>query len=194
MAQNLGEKFNFSIRNTFTKWAKIIAKILFTLSCLKSKNYLHQFLLRIPMDDTDIASFYVVIQTIPNTISFIACIFLFGFYLTSKNKTLDKKMIFVLSVSDFFLHALTLSVIWIFPLIFTDDGEDGDDDDDENAGLETIINVFLIFPLHFSLFWMGSMSYILMKSLSFEQGSSSNDYSKTNLCVLTLPCTFLTIG
>jgi len=143
--------------------------------------------------DNEPGSFYSIIQTIPNVISFLACLLLFKYYFSNRDRTFDLKMIFVLSFSDFFLHSMTVAVIWSSSFIFPD--SDDDDDDDEGTPLFPIlVQFFLIFPLHFSLFWTGNMSFLLMRSLAFEQSSTARDLSKSNLCCLTLPCFILTIS
>lgn len=140
------------------------------------------------MNDGD-SPFFVVIQTIPNVISFFACLYLFIYYIRTQERTFDLKMIFVLSISDFFLHAFTILIIWIIPLLLPDL-----EDQEDMSFLQQAFIFLLIFPLHFSLFWMGCMSYMLMKSLAFEQDSSSRDYSRFNLCLLTIPAIIMTIS
>lgn len=105
----------------------------------------------------------------PETVSALACLFMFFSYSFIPKKTLGLKMIFVLSLSDFIFHVgaiielVSSKSIKVFPAIIT--------------------NIFF----RFSLFWASNMAFFLYKLMTHKSLWNQGLYFKRSLA-LVLTC------
>lgn len=118
-----------------------------------------------------------LVKIIPQTLSILACLYLFYSYKNLHTKSIGIKMIFILSLSDLAFHCGVVIGTFV-----------------PSVGVQAIGNLMANIFLRFSIFWASSMSYFLYKLLSAGEDFNQAGYPKKSFAALfTLSCilTFL---
>ena len=99
---------------------------------------------------------------IPNGLSLLACIALFYSYSSVSNRAVGLKMIFVMGVSDFIYHLLTVGHDIIVE-------EYAKTDNDSLKKIIYWLQVIIQACLHFSQFWACSIAFFLYQLVSMKE-------------------------
>jgi len=113
-----------------------------------------------------------ILVTCAHSLSILACLILIVHYLKSPVKALDLKMITVLGVSEFIFHITVLVNIW---------------DEYIEIDIEEIRSKISVASMNFSLYWICTMGFVLLKSVSLENMVHSEEFSKKFIRLLFIP-------